>query len=405
MRPQQIKPDIYSVGIIDWNLRDFHGYSQTKQGTSYNAYLILADKITLFDTVSENYKEEFLCNLAQIVDPEKIDYLVVNHVEPDHAGSLPYIVQHARPEKIFCSQMGYKFIQGRFQAADWPLEKVKSEQQLSLGNKTVQFLETKMLHWPDSMVSYIPEDKLLISQDAFGQNIASSQILDQHQEWPALKKEMANYFANIILPYSSNVLQTLGKIQDLGWSIDMIAPDHGLILEKHLPQAVAAYQEFARQKPRAKAVIFYDTMWQSTQKMARVLASSLAEQGIEVKVFHLKRWHHSDVMNEVWDAAAVLAGSPTHNNGIMPQVADMLTYMQGLRPQNKLGAAFGSYGWSGEAPQGIQHWLQQMAMQTPLEPMRVQHVPGHEDYRQLSSQAQVLGEKILALVQEEGQKG
>ncbi len=400
MKPFQIKPNIYWIGIIDWNLRDFHGYSQTRQGTTYNAYLILDDKITLLDTVSAEYKHDFLHHLSSIIDPKKIDYLVVNHVEPDHAGSLSYIVEHVQPEKIFCSAMGYRFIQGRFQTDNWPLEKVKSEQTINLGSRHIQFLETRMLHWPDSMVSYVPEDKLLISQDAFGQNIASTRLFDHDQDWSQLKQEMANYFANIILPYSSNVFQALQKIKDLGWEIEMIAPDHGLILEKYIPQAVQAYQEFARQKPRLKAVIFYDTMWQSTWKMAGALASALGSQGIEVKLFNLKKWHHSEVMNHVWDTAAVLAGSPTHNNGLMPLVANMLTYMQGLRPKNKLGAAFGSYGWSGEAPAKIQEWLQQMGMQTVLEPIRIQHVPGQEDYQHLERQAEILAGHIRDMVQD-----
>ncbi|MFP4393108.1 MAG: FprA family A-type flavoprotein [Desulfohalobiaceae bacterium] len=399
MQPIQIKPNVYWVGVVDWNLRDFHGYSQTRQGTSYNAYVVLDDKITLFDTVSAGYQEEFLHSLSQIIDPGKIDYLVVNHGEPDHAGSLPYIVQHTQPERIFCSKMGQKFIQGRFNTQGWPLETVNSEQVLSLGSKSVQFLETRMLHWPDSMVSYIPEDKLLISQDAFGQNIASTKVLDQEQDWPSLKQEMATYFANIILPYSSNVFKSLQKIQELGWEIDMIAPDHGLVLQKYVADAVSAYQEFAAQKPKAKAVIFYDTMWKSTETMARTLASALGEQGLEVKVFHLKRWHHSEVMAQVWDAAAILAGSPTHNNGIMPLVADMLTYMQGLKPQNKLGAAFGSYGWSGESPRIIQDWLQKMGMETVLDPIRILHVPGDQNLLDVSEKARTLAQSIWARVQ------
>ncbi|MCF8030476.1 MAG: FprA family A-type flavoprotein [Desulfohalobiaceae bacterium] len=394
MGPQEIKPGIYWVGVVDWNLRNFHGYSQTYQGTTYNAYLVLDEKITLFDTVAWKYREEFMCQIAQVVEPEKIDQIVVHHVEPDHAGSLPYVVDRTRPRTIYASKMGEKFLRGRFSCQNWPLETVANGQQISLGKRSAQFAETRMLHWPDSMVSFIPEEKLLISQDAFGQNIASSERFDDWISWPELKREMAHYFANIILPYSDRVPKALEAIQSLGWDIQMIAPDHGLILQSHVADAVAAYQEFAAQKPEKKAVVFYDTMWQSTEKMAEALASGLTAQGVSVKLYHLKSWHHSDVMAQVWNAAAVVAGSPTHNNNVMPLVADMLTYMQGLRPKNKLGLAFGSYGWSGESPDIISRWLEQIGVEQPLDPFGVKHVPGHDTYRELVRTAESLAGHI-----------
>jgi flavorubredoxin len=402
MGPIEIKPNIYWVGVVDWNLRNFHGYSRTKQGTTYNAYLMIDDSITLFDTVDWKYREEFMCQIAQIVDPEKIDTMVVNHVEPDHAGSLPYIVERIKPQKILCSKMGQKFIQGRFHNNGWPVEPVANEQTVRLGRRSVQFLETRMLHWPDSMVSFIPEERLLISQDAFGQNIASSERYDDWIDWSELKSEMAHYYANIILPYSAKVPKAVQRIQELGWDIDMIAPDHGLILKEHVTDAIEAYLEFASQKPTAKAVIFYDTMWRTTEKMAEALASGLTKHGVSVKLYHLKSWHHSDVMKQVWNAAAVLGGSPTHNNNVLPMVADMLTYMQGLRPQNKIGFGFGSYGWSGESPKIIHSWLGRMGMELPLEPFAQLHAPSHEEYRKLHQAADKLAEAIQGLVAKHG---
>jgi len=394
MKPVEIKPGIHWVGVVDWNLRNFHGYSQTRYGSTYNAYLLIDDKVTLFDTVDFKYRQEFLCQINHLVNPKDIDYLVVNHVEPDHSGSLAAIVEEIQPEKILTSKMGEQFIQGRFHPEGWPIETVDNEQVVSLGKRSVQFLETRMLHWPDSMVSFIPEEKLLISQDAFGQNIASSERFDDHIDWTTLKQEMAHYYANIILPYSPKVPKAVQKIQDLGWDIDMIAPDHGLILRKHIGDTIQAYLEFAAQKPTEKAVIVYDTMWRSTEKMAEVLASGLTEAGITVKPFHLKSWHHSDVMGEVWDAGAVLAGSPTHNNNIMPLMADMLTYMKGLKPKNKIGFAFGSYGWSGESPKIIANWLDEMGMEQVVEPAKIKHVPTHEDYRQLTEAAGTIAQAI-----------
>ncbi len=395
MNPTEIKPGIYWVGVVDWNLRSFHGYSMTKHGTTYNAFLVIDDKITLFDTVDAKYCQQFLSTISQVVALDQIDYLVVNHVEPDHSGSLPLVVDKIRPERIFISKMGHKCVQARFQQTDsWPLETINNEQILSLGKRKVQFLETRMLHWPDSMVSYISEDKLLISQDAFGQNIASSERFDDWIDWTTLKNEMANYYANIILPFSTRVPKVFDKIQELGWEIDMIAPDHGLILKENVDQSLQAYLEFAAQKPKEKAVICYDTMWKSTELMAEHLAASLAQHGISVSLYNLKSWHHSDVMGDLWDSAAVLVGSPTHNNGILPLVADMLTYMKGLKPQNKIGFGFGSYGWSGEAPKQITEWLRGINMDIIEDPVSAFHVPTDKDYAHLGDIAESLAQTI-----------
>jgi len=393
MKPTEIKKGIYWVGVVDWNLRDFHGYSRAN-GTTYNSYLVVDDKITLFDTVSAGYEKEFMCRVSQVVDPEKIDYIVVNHVEPDHSGALPYVVEKTNPERILCSKMGEKFIHGHFHPENWPIEPVADEQVISLGKRTVQFLETKMLHWPDSMVSYIPEEKLLISQDAFGQNIASSERFDDNIEWSDLKRFMAHYYANIILPFSAKVKPAVQKIQDLGWEIDMIAPDHGLILRKHVGHTINAYLEFAEQKPLEKAVIAYDTMWKSTETMAKVLADRLAAEGLEVHLFHMKKSHHSDVMGELWNAGAFVVGSPTHNNGVMPVIADLLTYVKGLKPLNKVGAAFGSFGWSGESPKLIAQALADMGMETAADPVRVKQVPTHDDYKTLHDLAKNIADKV-----------
>jgi flavorubredoxin len=378
MPVQEIKKDIFWVGVVDWNLRNFHGYSLARRGTTYNAYLALDDKITLFDTVSAGATSEFLHQIRKIVDPGEIDYLVVNHAEPDHSGALPQVVEAIRPERIFCSKMGEKIITGHYpKAKDWPLETVENGSSISLGQRTVTFLETRMLHWPDSMVSYIPEERLLISSDAFGQNLATSQRFDDEVDETILFDEAATYFANIILPFSPLVKKVLAKIREAELDIDMIAPDHGLIWRKNAAKIIESYDDWSDQKPTKKAVIVYDTMWHSTERMAKAIAEGLISEGIRTKLMHLKTFHHSDVMGEVLKAGAVFVGSPTHNNGILPQVADLLTYMKGLRPQNKIGAAFGSYGWSGEAVKTITEWLKGMNMDV-VEGVKCQWVPQHE---------------------------
>ncbi|MDQ7031605.1 MAG: FprA family A-type flavoprotein [Desulfonauticus sp.] len=390
----EIKKNIYWVGVVDWNLHNFHGYSLAPKGTTYNAFLVLDDKITLFDTVPEKFKLDLYHQIQQLIKITDINYIVVNHVEPDHSGALPFIIEKSQPEKVFCSTMGQKALLSHYHQENWPLEVVTNNDKLSLGKKTVLFMETRMLHWPDSMFSFIPEDKLLISNDAFGQNIASSFRFDDEVNLDELLFEAKHYYANIILPYSALVQKTLAEVAKQGWDIDMIAPDHGFIWRSHVKEILAAYQEFSLQKLKPKAVIVYDSMWQSTEKMAKAIAEGLQKENVSVRLMSLKTYHHSDVMGEVMDAAAVICGSPTHNNGILPLMADFLTYMKGLKPTNRIGAAFGSFGWSGEAPKIIASILEQAKFELPVEPIKVKHVPTHEDLKKCKEMGETLAKAI-----------
>ncbi|MFP4169190.1 MAG: FprA family A-type flavoprotein [Desulfonatronovibrionaceae bacterium] len=396
MAVQEIKENVYWVGAVDWNIRSFHGYSLARRGTTYNAYLILEDKVALFDTVPEKFKWDLYHQVRSLVKLEDIDYIVVNHVELDHSGAFPFMHDRIKPEKVFCSRMGKKAIAEHFHRTDFPLEAVNTGDEISLGQKRIQFMETRMLHWPDSMFSYIPEDKLLISNDAFGQNIASTKRFDDEADKELLFAEAKHYYANIILPYSQLVQKVLSKVNESGLEIDMIAPDHGFIWRSYVPEILKAYDQYSRQVTRDKAVIVYDTMWESTEKMAKAVAEGLLESGVEYVLMSLKSHHHSDVIGELVDASIVVCGSPTHNNGMLPLVADFLTYMQGLRPVNRFGAAFGSYGWSGEAAKDIQAVLQEARFQTPADPVRVKHVPTHEDL----AACKELGKKLAAAATE-----
>ncbi len=378
MKPVEIKPDIFWVGAVDWNKRDFHGYSIDK-GTTYNAYLLRDDKTVLFDTVLQEFKNDLVHHLRQVIDPEKIDYLVVNHVELDHSGCLPELVELIKPEKIICSPMGHKALLEHFHRPDWPYEVVKTGDSIDVGKRTVRFIETRMLHWPDSMFSYIPEEKLLISSDAFGQHWATSQRFDDQVDQGELMAHATKYYANILLLFSPNVEKLLAQVQADGLEIDMIAPDHGLIWRRDPVAILEAYQRWCRQEASEKAIIIYDTMWHSTEKMARAVARGLQEEGINaVTLLHARRNHRSDIMTEVLDAKAVILGSATLNNNIMPALADVLTYMKGLRPKNKVGAAFGSYGWSGEAVKHLNGRLEEMGIAMAGEGVRIKNVPNHE---------------------------
>ena len=378
MRPVEIKDGIHWIGAVDWNRRDFHGYSKAHKGTTYNNFLIVDEKVTLVDTVAEEFWGTLQCNVAQVLGDRKIDYFVINHLEPDHAGSLALAVEKYQPKKIYTSPMGQKSMMAHFKYKDWPVEVVPTGTEIKLGKRTLHFIETRMLHWPDSMLTYCPEAKLVFTNDAFGQNWATSERWADQVDRYRLEELMANYYANIVLPYSPVVIKTLAAIKEMGLEIDTICPDHGLMFRgDDCAWAMNKYQEFAEQKPKNKAVIVFDTMWHSTEKMAEAIASGLADEGVSVRVMCMKNNHHSDVMAEVFDAAAVIVGSPTHNNGILPLMADMLTYMKGLRPQNKIGSAIGSYGWSGECVKILTKWLEDMNMEV-FDPIKTQFVPDHD---------------------------
>lgn len=396
MIPVEIKPDIYWVGAVDWDIRDFHGYS-TYKGTTYNTYLILDDKITLVDTVKKEHKDQLVKNISLIIDPAKIDYLIVNHVELDHSGAMMQVVDLIRPEKIFCSPMGQKNMLAYNFPAGYPYETVKTGQSVSLGKKTVQFIETRMLHWPDSMFSYLPDDRLLISSDAFGQHWATSERFDDQVDAAELMAHAAKYYANILLLYSPLVQKLLGDVQKMGLQIDMIAPDHGLIWRTR-PQAILeAYDRWSRQVTAQKAIIVYDTMWHSTEKMAVAIAEGLVQENISTKIFNLHHNHRSEVMTELLDAKAVICGSSTLNNNLLPRMADILTYMKGLKPLNRIGAAFGSYGWSGEAVGQINHYLEEMKFTIADPGIKVNYGPNADDLQA----CQALGQKIGRMIQEQ----
>lgn len=393
MRPVEIMKDIYWVGALDWNIRDFHGYT-TYKGTTYNAFLAMDEKITLFDTVKKGFKNDLIHNIYKIIDPARIDYVVVNHVEMDHSSCVPEIMDMVKPEKIFCSAMGKQAMLEHFHREDWPYEVVKTGQEISLGHRTVQFLETRMLHWPDSMFSYLKEDRLLISSDAFGQHWVTSERFDDEVNESELFAHSAKYFANILLVYAPLVRKLIANVQELDLAVDMIAPDHGIIWRSNPGKIIEAYDTWSEQRPKQKALIIYDTMWHSTEMMAKAVASGLADENVSCRVFDLKVNHRSDVMTEVLDAGAVIFGSSTLNNGMMPHIADMLHYMKGLRPRNKIGAAFGSYGWSGEAVQLINQALEDMKIELVSEGVRVKYVPNHDDLKECVELGRGIGKAL-----------
>ena len=392
MQPIEIAKGVYDVGVTDWNIRDFHGYS-TKAGTTYNAFLIIDEKIALIDTVKSHFGDELLDNISQIVDPKKIDYVVSNHTEMDHSGSLPRIMHRVGEDKpLYCSKMGAKNLAKHFLQA-WNYHPVKTGDELSLGNRTLTFLETKMVHWPDSMFSYLKEDKILFASDGFGQHYASFEKFDD-LVGEEVMYQAKKYFANILLLYAPRILKLIDQVVELGLEIDMICPDHGILWRKDTGKIIDAYIKWSKQEPAKKAVVVYDTMWNSTKSMAETIAKGISSQGVAVKPIHIRSSHRSDIMTEVLDAKAVIFGSPTLNNQMFPTVADILTYMKGLKPANKIGGAFGSYGWSGEAVQLIQKELEAMKFDIIEPGLRIQYRPDQESMNACYEYGRKIGKAV-----------
>ncbi|MDO9508432.1 MAG: flavodoxin domain-containing protein [Thermovirgaceae bacterium] len=395
MNTLEIKKGIFWVGAIDWDLRDFHGYS-TERGSTYNAFLVMDEKTALMDTVKATKTAELFSRMRKALPSGKLDYLVLNHAEMDHSGSLPEVLAEFRPEKIVCSAACRDAIVEHFGKHGWPFQVVKTGDTLSLGKKTVRFIETKMLHWPDSMFSYLEEDRLLISSDAFGQHYATGGRFDDEIDQSELMRQSAKYYANIILPYSGLVTRLLESVKAMGLEIDMIAPDHGVIWRKGVGTILQAYSEWAAQKAKPKAVVAYDTMWGSTAKMAQAVVDGLISEGIEVRAADLKGWHRSDVMTELLDSGALLLGSPTLNNGYLPRIADLICYARGLKPINKVGASFGSFGWGGEAVKLLNEELQSMKIPVVDEGVRVKYVPGDDDLDKCRQLGVKVGKSVRA---------
>jgi flavorubredoxin len=372
-RAVRISDRVHWVGAIDWTIRDFHGYA-TRRGTTYNAYLVMADDVTLIDTVKAPFRDEFMSRVRSVVDPRDIKVIVSNHSEMDHSGLLPEVVKAVAPREVIASQMGVKALSEHFHGLGG-LTAVKDGERRSLGNAALTFYETRMLHWPDSMISFLDGDGVLFSQDAFGMHLASTERFDDELDPAVLDAEAKKYYANILMPYSGLVTKALERLRSLGLPAKLVAPDHGPIWRTGFAGIAASYGRWAEQRPARKAVLLYDTMWGSTAAMAAAIADGLAEGGASAKVLPMSSSDRSEAATELLEAGALLVGSSTLNGQMLPAVADVLTYLKGLRPLNLVGQAFGSFGWSGEAVQHIQDALAQMKVGMVGEPQRCRHVP------------------------------
>lgn len=358
---KQITDKVSWVGKVDWELTRFHGdeYS-THRGSSYNSYLIRDEKVALIDTVWLPYDREFVSRLKQEINLNDIDYIIMNHNEIDHSGALPELMREIPDTPIYCTKKGEAIIRGHYHQ-DWNFVNVKTGDTLSLGKSTLTFVEMTMLHWPDSMLSYMDGDNILFSNDAFGQHFASESLYNSTVNQADLMYEAEKYYANILNLYSPLVKKKIDQILAMNLPVDMICPSHGIIWKENPMQIVEKYIQWSNAYQENQITIAYDTMWQSTRKMAEAIAEGIrsVDNDVTLKIVNVAHDDKNDVLTEMFHSKAVLIGSPTINYGISFAISGLLEMMKGLKMRNKKAAAFGSYGWSGDAVKIINNLLKE----------------------------------------------
>jgi flavorubredoxin len=383
MKPIEVKKNIWWVGAVDWNVRKFHGHTYTTQrGTTYNAYLIIDDKIALVDTVYGPFSSDLIENIRRIVDPSKIDYVIANHVETDHSGAMPELIRLCPKAKVICTEKCkdglFKNYYGR-----WDFQTVKTGQKLELGTRTLAFIEAPMIHWPDSMFTYCAEEELLMPNDAFGQHYASSERFDDEVDQAALMDEAAKYYGNILWPLGGLILRKIDEVLKMNISIKTIAPSHGIIWRKDPMKIINAYVSWAKNETKDKVVIVYETMWNSTEKMAKSIAEGVADAGVSVKVFDINKSDRTEVIKEMLDAKGYFIGSATHDNDTLPTIAGFLEFLKGLKPKNRRACAFGSYGWGGGATASIEKELKAAGIEIAQPAISVRYAPDAGETKRL----------------------
>lgn len=390
MKAVAVAENVYWVGAIDWELREFHGYT-TERGTTYNAYLVLSDPPVLIDTVKAPFLDEMLARISTVCDPARIGCVISNHSEMDHSGALPALLSKISPKSVLASANGVKALTAHFGPLP-NLQAVKDGESLTLGGKSFTFFETRMLHWPDSMVTWLPESHVLFSQDAFGMHLATRERFDDELDASVLEYEARKYFANILMPYAGIIPRALDKLAGIPAAI--IAPDHGPIWRESLGRVFEWYRAWSEQKPQNRAVIVYDTMWGSTARMAAAVKEGLEANGTRAHLLPLSENNRSRIATEVLCSGALITGSPTINNRVFPTLCDIMSYLHGLRPKNLIGAAFGSYGWSGESVKELNALLDAMKVERVSDGVSSLYAPTAEILDQCRAMGAQLAEKL-----------
>jgi len=382
MRPIKICDNLYWVGAIDWNVRNFHGHTYTvNNGTTYNAYLIIDEKVALVDTVLGAFKGEMIERIREIVPIDRIDYIIANHVEPDHSGALPSVLGLCPDAKVYGSAKCKDGLEKHYPGKrDFNI--VKSGDKLSLGKRDLSFIEAPMLHWPDSMFTYIEKDALLLPNDAFGQHLASSGRFDDEIDNYLLMQEARKYYANILWPFSGLVVKKIEQIVKMGIPIKMIAPSHGVIWRNNPKQIIDAYSKWGNNTASYRVVVAYETMWGSTEKMAKAISQGIMDSGVTVKFYDINKSDKSEIITDMLESKGYMLGSSTHDNSVLPNIAGFLEFFKGMKPKNRIGGAFGSYGWAGGSVPFIEKVMGEAGVKMPLGSVAIKYVPNIEEINQ-----------------------
>jgi flavorubredoxin len=394
MHPVELREGVYWVGAVDWDLRTFHGQAlSTHRGSSYNAYLIMDERPTLVDTVWAPFTEVLLKGISEIIDPARIEVIVSNHVEADHSGALPAMMARAPGAEVICSARGREGLKKHY-FGDWNYKVVKTGDSVKIGRRTLAFVEAPMLHWPDSMFTYLVEDQILMPNDAFGQHIATAFRFDDQVNIDEVMAEAQKYYANILLPFSALVTRKLDEVSRMGIPIKMIAPSHGIIWRENPGRIIEAYANWAKPGGDIGCVIAYDTMWGATHQMAMEIGQGLVDAGVSFKLLRASTTDTNDMIAEAAKVRGLILGSPTVNRVALPDMVKFVHEMVSLRPSGKVGAAFGSYGWSGEAAGELESQLKAMNVAIAADSLRLKWVPDQGEAAACREFGRKVGEAI-----------
>ena len=385
----KIKENVYWVGVRDLNVRAFHGeLYPVEEGATYNAYLIIDDQVTLFDTVEEEFCDECIERIESVLNGRSVDNIIVQHAEPDHSGGFEKIHAKYPNAKVYATKSGVRHMHAQF-IDNVQFNELKTNDTISTGKYTFVFVEMNMIHWPDNMLSYCPELKMVFSNDAFGQHIVNYHLTDENLDKNYCIEQAKEYFANIVMPYTIPVNNKLNQILGMNLDIDMILPAHGIIWKNYVNDIIEAYKDFAVLKQSNKVVIVYESVWKHTQQIAESLAEGFAAAGMDVKVYKLSITRSSIILKELMDAKLVCVGTGTYNNAMAPSVASFLERIKSCKIKDKKGLAFGAYGWFKNVPQTINDKLNEAGLTPVTDAIAQNFTPSNDEldnYYQLASE-------------------
>ena len=389
-----VKGNVYWVGKMDWELESFHGADYTiNHGSSQNAYLIQEEKTVLIDTVWKPHSTEFIDNLEREIDLRAIDFIIANHGEIDHSGSLPALMEKIPNTPIYCTANAIKSLVGQYHHPEWNFHVVKTGDSVDIGNgKKLVFVEMRMLHWPDSMATYMTGDNILFSNDAFGQHYAVEELFNDKADSCLLWGEALKYYANILNPFSPLVKKKIEEIQSLSLPIDIIAPSHGSIWRDNPLQIVEKYYAWSQDYQEDQITIAYDTMWDGTMQLAHRIAAEISVHSpdTKVKIFNISKTNKNDIMTEIFRSKAIAVGSPTVGQNILSSVGGWLDFLKELKFKNKKAAVFGCYGWSGESTKVLRARLSDAGFEVVEPEIRCNWVPVEDDLSKAAAIAKAL---------------